>query len=257
VPRLPVEQADRIFRLLFERVAEDAAELLETANKINDASIDIKQVLRTLYEGSEQSSTEQYFESIKNNYDIATYKLGTCAGEIGDLIKLFVNARYSERISAAQRNTTRDTIAADTARQLTSSMNILKGKMTRRYANSASFLINFTNLVRRIEGAQAILLNRQPRWKELVRPALGEVVGMVVPSFGMLVALAEAQSPDIDRLLKEIEQAKKQMEKLNRFDAVLQHQIILADHTSSLISTAAEFEREYFDEFNTTFAPYL
>lgn len=257
MPTLPVEQADRIFRLLFERAAEDVAELLETANQINDASIDIKQVLRTLYEGSGQGATEQYFASIKNNYDIATYKLGTCAGEIGDLIKFFENARYSERLSDAQRNTTRDKITADTARQLTSSMNILKGKMTRRYANSASFLINFTNLVRGIEGAQAILLNRQPRWKDLVRPAIGELVGMVVPSFGMLVAVAEAQSPDIDKLLKEMEQAKKQMEKLNRFDAVLQHQIILADHTSSLISTAAEFEREYLDEFNTTFAPYL
>ena len=63
VQRIPVEQVDEIFRKLFERSATDVTELLEVANKINGASIDIRH-MGTL--GDESADSTQLIAEIRS-----------------------------------------------------------------------------------------------------------------------------------------------------------------------------------------------
>lgn len=71
-----------LFEQVFTQAASDLTEIVNIAVKIKSKSIDIHQLLRSSEEGAKHEDTEKYYKGIKRKYDVALFRLSTCAADI-------------------------------------------------------------------------------------------------------------------------------------------------------------------------------
>lgn len=255
--REDVTSAEGLFKRVFEQAADSAAQLLDVANKINDDAIDVRKVLRSAEEGSSHENTKAAIAAISDHYTHMLTELCECGGQIKALVASAAAEDYALRLERA-RPKSPDGISREALNSMIVAARELKAKMMRRHSDWAVMLINFVNLVRGIDGAQAALLKRPSRLERimgLAKPAAGEVAGSIVPGFGFLSELAKAQEPLVDQLIDRISQATGTFDQLHAFDDLLICQLNLSRFTLDRISEAEVAETAFLQKFNEAFGP--
>jgi hypothetical protein len=249
-----IETSEHLFHQLFLHSAEALASLAGVIEQIRDDAVDVRTILRVAVESASHDSLRLPFTVISENYERAMEQLLDCGDRIRDLVALFVDADYSNRIETGRLKSP-EGVSRDTIRQMISVVFELKAKMTGRESDWSAALINLAGLVRGIDGAQARVLNRPSKLEaaiEVAKPLIMWGIDLVAP-IGLLAELAKTQTPHIDKYLDKMHEAGNTYEPLHIFGDFLVEQIKFGEFTLERVADAEKSEREFLEKFNAAF----
>ena len=251
-----VESADKISHLLLQRAASDTELLTEVANKIGDEAIDVRQLFESTIQSAQHKGTRDLVQNITCTYEKTLGLLLSIAEFAKALDKEFKDAKYLERLEFARSKVESGQIDRKSIVKLIRSSADIQHRMMSRQFYWAFFLINFRDFIKGLDGAQAMLLERESlsaQYKDVLVEGVLAAAEQCFTGFSLLVAIAKSQEPPLDKLLAKMQQANTILDKLYGFEEILRNQIEVGNHAAALISLAGENELKSKDDFDAAF----
>lgn len=245
--------AQKLFAEVFRAAASDLSEMVEVAQRVVDDAFDMRPVLQLAEDSSSQVETKKFISTLRIDYDKVIGLLSQAAGRIGSLITHFNAARYTGRLEEARAAIGNTPPPRPVLDEMVRMAIELQAGMLKRHMHWSAFLLNFANLVRSVDGAHSIILKRPSRlekYKTVAKAGMAFAAGRLVTGFGVIVALAKSQEPDIDKMLDKMSEGMTTVDQLFSLRALLSHELMVAEYTLTLIGQAEDSEAEFLDRFD-------
>jgi hypothetical protein len=255
-----LEAAQQVLALLFDKVLSEVPEILELAGAVRSEAIDVRVLLTSLVDGSRQSKAQAIWKTVSENYEKLNDKIQECTSAGAQLLRMYDDNDYRGKIERHRLGVKQDQAAKALARAQGALAYLKTHKMGRQLTWSGCF-INLFNMLRGLDRAQAVLLKRKPRseglaesfWK-ITKGAASDGASTIVPFLGTLVAMADAQTPEIDKQLDALSKASEALDVVFKFDEIVLEHIRAGESTLALFYHALEDEARMSKQFSETLA---
>jgi hypothetical protein len=257
-PKLTYEQlrsVDQTFHLVFKEVMGEAPAIVGLAREVSNDATDIRTLLRATVQNADHVKTRQLLQSAADNYERFIHVLIECATRAEALIELAKDGNYQEWLKQFFAIATPD-FKTETGKQRLLGILRIQGLLSSKELTWAFAFKNFFNVLRNIDAAQSLVLDRPyrgDRWKRIAKAIAADAFGATVPILATLVALAENQTVEIDKRLGAMQQATDEIERVLKFEDIALRCIDVLEFVNQIMDQARTEELRFKESFEEEF----